>query len=253
MMEKWTGRKFSVLTIVACAAGLLGLPDGLPSAEEGSSPNYVLERAVLSAGGGESSSPSYSLLATAGQGVECGDAESPAFSTDTGFLNDIDLDSDGIAGLADMCPTQFAGCADVNADGCIDLPDPDDDGDGVTVGECDCDDGSGEMWRTPGEVVNLFLFPLSGESAVLTWEPPLAPGGSPVYYEVLRSLDASDFVSLNTECAAAGPDTSIVDAAAPGQGEVFFYLLRGTNGCPVGQGTLGVASNSVLRIGRDCS
>lgn len=252
MIRTRTGRDSRLLAVVACVAGILVLPGGLPSAEEGSSPNYVLERTVLSGGGGESSSPSYSLLATAGQGVECGDAESPAFSADTGFLNDIDLDSDGIAGLDDLCPTQFAGCADINVDGCVDLPDPDGDGDGVTVGGCDCDDANEESWKTPGEVVNLLLFPLSGESATLVWEPPLAPGGSPVFYEVLHSLDPSDFVSLNTECTEVGPDTSIVHAAAPGLGEAFFYLLRGTNSCPVSQGTLGVSSNSVLRTGRDC-
>lgn len=237
---------------VIVAAMALALSAGIAPAEEASSINYVMERSVLSGGGGESSSPNYSLVATAGQGVESGNADSAAYSTNIGYLNDIDLDSDGIYGLDDLCEAQFAGCLDLDGNGCIDFPDPDGDGDGITMGQCDCNDGIGEFWGTPGEVVNLQILPLGGGSATLLWDPPLPPGGDPVHYEVLRSADASDFLSLPTECVIAGIDTSVGEPSVPVPGSALFYLLRGTNGCPAGQGTLGAASNEVLRAGRDC-
>ena len=112
-----------LLLMMVMIAGAMA-PDGGPVAEEASSPNYVLESSVVASSGGESSSPGFSVSGVAGQTIEPGFAEGVEFNADNGFLNDSDLDADGIGGSEDLCPSQFAGCSDLDHDGCIDLPDP---------------------------------------------------------------------------------------------------------------------------------
>jgi hypothetical protein len=219
-------------------------------AEEASSPSYTLDSSVVASSGGESSSPSYTLLGVAGQSVETGYIEGIEFNADNGFFNDSDLDGDGVGGSEDLCPTQFSGCLDLDHNGCVDSPDPDGDGDGVTIGGCDCNDAEILFWDRPGETGALSV---TGASvADLSWTPPLDPGGSVVFYDVLRSLQAGDFVSPATDCYSAGADPSLSDAELPDPGIVFFYLVRGVNGCAEGVGSLGVSSNLVLRTGRVC-
>jgi hypothetical protein len=232
------------------AIGLLVLAGGA-MAQEASSPSYILESSVLANSGGESSSPSYSVAGVAGQTVEPGFAEGVEFTADNGFLNDGDLDADGVGGSEDLCPTVFAGCLDLDHDGCIDLPDPDGDGDGVTVGGCDCDDGVGGSWKRPGEALGL-RFPLTGGSPdLLEWDPPLDPGASSVFYGILRSTNPADFTAPATACfQSSTPD--LTDFESPTAEPIFYYLVRARNLCPDGLGTLGTTANQVLRTGRDC-
>jgi hypothetical protein len=246
--------KTTVRTLLGAAAIALSVAGGsAPLAQESSSPDYVMQRAALTAGGGESSSPGYVLLAATGQCIEGGGAEGVAFAANAGFHNDIDLDGDGILGPEDLCPGQFAGCWDADANGCVDVPDPDGDGDGVTLGQCDCDDLMGEVWRTPGEARNLRLSPLTGAEALLEWDPPLEAGCLAPTYEVLRSADAADFLAQGTVCLDPGLATTVTDPEAGAVGEILFYLARAKNGCPVSQGILGHTANDVLRAGRACT
>jgi hypothetical protein len=236
---------FSLLLMVAMA------PYGGTVAEEASSPSYVLESSVVASSGGESSSPGYSVAGVAGQTVEPGFAEGVEFTADNGFLNDSDLDADGVGGSEDLCPTEFSSCFDLDHDGCIDLPDPDGDGDLVTVGACDCDDALGGSWKRPGEALSL-RFPLtSGSSDLLEWDPPLDLGSSSVFYGILRSTDPADFTSPATACfQASTPD--LTDFESPSAEPIFYYLIRARNLCPDGFGTLGTTANQVLRTGKDC-
>jgi len=241
---------FSLLLIVAMITGAMA-PGGGAIAQEASSPSYVLESSVVASSGGESSSPGFSVAGVAGQTVAPGFAEGVEFTADNGFLNDSDLDADGVGGSEDLCPSEFAGCSDLDHDGCIDLPDPDGDGDLVTVGACDCNDALGETWKRPGEALAL-RFPLSGGSSdLLEWDPPLAPGSSSVFYGVLRSTDPTDFASPATACfQASTPD--LTDFESPSAEPIFYYLIRARNLCPDGFGTLGTNANQVLRTGKDC-
>ena len=44
-------------------------------------------------------------------------------------------------------------------------------------------------------------------------------------------------------------DTTLRDFALPTHGQLFAYLVRATNACPDGAGTLGTASSGAERVG----
>jgi hypothetical protein len=70
-------------------------------------------------------------------------------------------------------------------------------------------------------------------------------------YDVLRSTSASDFTTatvLTGECEDG--DTTATDATNPTAGQVFHYLVRGSNPC--GKGTLGYRSSGTERTGVSC-
>jgi hypothetical protein len=108
---------------------------------------------------------------------------------------------------------------------------------------------SANIHATPGEVQSLIL--LSATS--LSWSPPAAPGGTAIGYDTLRSTSAGSFTGV-AACIESGDgsDTSASDVAAPPSKGAFFYLVRAENACPMGQGTLGTASNGTPRLGRNC-
>jgi len=86
----------------------------------------------------------------------------------------------------------------------------------------------------------------SNDRQTLSWGAAPYSGGTTPYYDLLRSGDASDFgvgsVCLEADDAA---DRVAVDADLPAVGSVFFYLVRGENGC--GSGSLGAG-----RSGQAC-
>ena len=77
-------------------------------------------------------------------------------------------------------------------------------------------------------------------------------GGDQVAYDLLRSHAPADFV-LDTICLESddGADLVAADPSSPGAGG-WFYLVRGGNDCPAGEGTLGDDSHGAERIGRAC-
>jgi hypothetical protein len=124
------------------------------------------------------------------------------------------------------------------------------DGDGDGVGVCaDCNDLSSGSFSTPGEVLNLRFT----SATALAWDPPASPGGSGIRYDTLRADSPGGFTSAGT-CVESddGSNTQATDASTPALGGVFFYLLRGENDCPSGQGTLGTNSAGTPRSGRNC-
>lgn len=81
---------------------------------------YVLQKGVVSSGGGTISSGTYSVYGAAGQSSPIGDNASSEFSMNTGFLDDSDLDGDGVLKDRDACPLENSTGFDADVDGCID-------------------------------------------------------------------------------------------------------------------------------------
>jgi len=237
---------FALAAAAACGSEAL--------ADEASSPNFSLESSTVGGGGGTGMSPNFEAVGVVGQVVESGSAGSPNFSASGGLLNDFDLDADNIAGGQDLCPVESAACWDLDLDGCIDVPDLDTDTDGVTRGSCDCDDGNIQAWGTPGETQALIwvMDPVSG-STFLSWSEPASLGGNANVYDTIRSGDPADF-QTGTTCVESddGGDREAFDFADPLAGNVFYYVVRTENLCPLGDGTLGFSSLRRQRAGRTC-
>jgi hypothetical protein len=125
------------------------------------------------------------------------------------------------------------------------FPDLDDDGHQSDV---DCDDGNDQVWSVPGEARTLSFMK---DRETLTWDPPLEPGGTVVWYDTIRSDDPATFDPGGT-CIESndGADTSASDPQSPGAGAVFHYLVRAENPC--GVGSLGRASDSTERTAVAC-
>ena len=89
-----------------------------------------------------------------------------------------------------------------------------------------------------------------GSSAELDWDEPLEPGGQIPLYHVLRGLESGNFGSAI--CLDVTDQTSASDAELPAPGGVYYYLVRASNGCPAGDGSLGQDSLGLERAGTDC-
>ena len=87
---------------------------------------------------------------------------------------------------------------------------------------------------------------------MLTWDEPADPGGSSVDYEVLRSVNPRSFTVVATCISDLDPsDTTVTDPDLP-PFLLYAYLVRATNACPAGIGTLGTNSDDVTRLGVTC-
>jgi hypothetical protein len=123
---------------------------------------------------------------------------------------------------------------------------PDADGDGVPDGS-DCAPSIPSAWSVPGETAMLLLGSASGHSD-LRWSPPAEPGGTVVFYDVLRSVRANDFTAA--ACLAADlTATAASDPSIPPPGAVFHYLVRSENACG---GNLGASSEGTPRLAPGC-
>jgi hypothetical protein len=170
---------------------------------------------------------------------------------------------DGIACSADSCDPQI-GCVhvsgDADFDGFCDLLDncPDvansgqENADGDAAGDvCDCAPGDFNVYHIPSEATKLQLD--SVIATTLFWNPPDAPGGTQVVYDVLRSESPSNFALTEpmTICLASGiPAEAASDLGPqPPVDHTWFYLVRSRNACG---GNLGKSSAGVPRLGRSC-
>lgn len=181
--------------------------------------------------------------------------------SDSGVCSDVDGDlvQDG----ADNCPAawnpdQLDSDEDGTGDACTGANCTDADLDLFanpieSTGGCDpdCDDQNGNVWSTPGEAVDLRFF----EGSRLEWSAPANLGGTipSVSYDTLRSVDPSDFLT-SAMCVETGDggDTGSTDPDEPQPGEVFFYVVRATNVCPGGMGSIGENSLGAERSARAC-
>ena len=136
-------------------------------------------------------------------------------------------------------------CDRVDNDCDLNLPavEIDGDGDDVTPCEGDCSDADGGSFATPPEVAGVAAAP-SGGGAVLDWDDLVPSSGTSTVYDVFsglisdlhgpRGFRAGDCVAEDLgapSMAAAGDDPPVGDAR--------YYLVRGQNTCPTGDGTWG--------------
>jgi hypothetical protein len=86
-----------------------------------------------------------------------------------------------------------------------------------------------------------------------SWSPPADPGGTVagLSYDVIRSSDASDFVTAAV-CVESNESGNTVATlpATPASGEVLYYLVRAENACDIGPA--GFDSDGAERAARQC-
>jgi N-acetylneuraminic acid mutarotase len=113
----------------------------------------------------------------------------------------------------------------------------------------DCDDGDADSWGTPSEVRDVGW----QTDATLLWASPSAPGASVPLYDVIRSVDPSDFLN-GAVCVATNISATTMDVVVvPPLGSVYVYLIRAESECPVGgNGSLGAGTSGIPRAGRSC-
>ena len=154
-------------------------------------------------------------------------------------------------GLDDDCDS-LVDCQDTDC--CGEMVCPLDDGDGDSHLVCeDCNDADGDIWATPGAVSDLTVNKDPQDRSILAWSVPAAPGAVALTYETVRSDVASDFTTGAVCLVSFDPTaTTSTDQEIPGPGGAFHYLVRATNGCPLGTGPLGEGSNGSTRSATTC-
>jgi hypothetical protein len=170
-------------------------------------------------------------------GGDCGQPPETELSCADAADNDCDSQTD---------------CQDSDCCGGPVCPASDGDGDGL-LACADCDDGNAEIWATPGEVTQLVLDRDDQNRALLGWSAPASPGATAVVYETLRTPNPADFLD-GAQCLQVfdASATTAVDAEIPSAGSLFGYLVRASNGCPLGSGPLGHASDGSERPAAVC-
>ncbi len=89
----------------------------------------------------------------------------------------------------------------------------------------DCSPLDANLWSEPGAARDLML---SRSGAIqFSWDPPASPGGTLVFYDLLRSTIAADFTGA--ECVAN--DLTLNQASDGSAPTRAFYLVRSHNAC----------------------
>jgi len=118
------------------------------------------------------------------------------------------------------------------------------DGDGVPDAQ-DCAPNDGTSWAIPGEATG-FAFPVPFNKTSMQWSAPGVPGGTVVYYDLVRSTLAASFATptciVTHASATTGSDPQVPAGA-------FFFLVRSENACG---GNLGNRSNGTPRTAGSC-
>jgi N-acetylneuraminic acid mutarotase len=102
----------------------------------------------------------------------------------------------------------------------------------------DCNDTSALIWSKPSEVQSLTLL----DAATIQWSAPAQPGGTSPSYNLVRTSDKADFVTVAACVATGQAGVSAVDPDVPPVGAAFYYLVAAHNGCADGQGPWGANS-----------
>jgi len=160
--------------------------------------------------------------------------------------NGLDDDCDGLTDGADPeCGSPL--CPDIDGDGMCSTPCVTPDGSPCN----DCNDSDPTVWLVPGEVLAVRL-ERGGGVTDIRWTGPMAPGGTVVLFDVVRSIRADAF-DIDAVCVETGSaDLASQDAEDPEARQAFFFLVRATNSCVGGAGTFGTRSDGTLRLGRAC-
>ncbi|HXI02420.1 MAG TPA: putative metal-binding motif-containing protein [Candidatus Saccharimonadales bacterium] len=133
---------------------------------------------------------------------------------------------------------------DNNCDTIIPVDEIDGDGDGVAPCQGDCTDTDAGSIRTPAEVSGVGATP-GGGGTMVEWGDEAPTAGTGTTYDVFTGLISDlhgsrgfkagqcvrEDLTATSWLAPAGDD--------PPLGDARYYLLRGQNGCPAGDGTWG--------------
>ncbi len=123
------------------------------------------------------------------------------------------------------------------------------DGDGVdNLADCAPDDAG--AFAPPVEVTGLLF---DADAQTLTWDPAGPLAGTGTGHQLLRGLVSGLPVGSGageTCPVTSTPASTAVDAAVPGEGESFYYLVRAKNSC--GAGTYGQTSAGGPRTSAGC-
>jgi hypothetical protein len=169
-----------------------------------------------------------------------GDQGTAAVEKDTGFSRTV------FAGFGwermPGSPDNIRLALDTFLNWCDGLPPLDGDMDGVP-NDIDCVAGDPDVWTAPSPITDLML-----DRTAFSWSQPVS--GSGAVYDVLRSLDNTDW--YNATCVATGTTTTTApaDPVDPAPGQVFFYLVGARNEC--GLSTLGQNLDGTPRFGTAC-
>ncbi len=170
------------------------------------------------------------------------------FAGDAGLTKDAGHYRSAYWGFGlEALPTPLAREEAVEAflDWCDPLPQLDGDGDGV-ANRPDCDPDDLNVWSLPSAARDLVVSNAASDN--LTWVDSLDPGARAFSYDVLRSVDPSDFSAAT--CSAVGlMTTTATDTDVPGPDAVQYFLIRSSNGCGANMGT---DSRGVPRAGAPC-
>jgi hypothetical protein len=162
------------------------------------------------------------------------------------WLENESNDCDG-NGSPDVCEP------DCDGDGLIDACDPvtpDGDADGVCDAQ-DCAPADADVW-SPSSPARSLVLERTGGTVLLSWQPPIDPGGTETRYDLLCALAPDDFVN-DTSCLESDElDLQAEDGEDPPPAGVLHYLVRAESGCPEEPGNLGTASDGTPRSGIAC-
>jgi hypothetical protein len=186
-------------------------------------------------------------------GCDCVNGDGDAF---TSCEDCDDARAATFPGATQVCDSFNNDCNNVNWPLLTGTNEVDQDADGFTVCVGDCNDANNAVWATPGEVRSLLLsHDKLNNSTSISWTAPASLGGTAasILYDTVRSANPSNFVGAGF-CVETnnGPNTTAADPVPPAIGSRFYYLIRGENACPSGQGSLGNQSNGTPRTARTC-
>jgi hypothetical protein len=144
-------------------------------------------------------------------------------------------------GIDDNCDSILDNDADTDNDGLFNCTDPDDDGDGVDDAS-DCAPLLASIQTAPGTVGNSLV---SSGTGLFSWL--LLPQAN--VYNVYRGVAGPNFPGNYLPTSACllteNPSGSFSDPAVPPIGQIYYYLITGTNRC--GEGSPGNSSDGSPR------
>ena len=110
----------------------------------------------------------------------------------------------------------------------------------------DCSPLDPTLKTIPVEVSGVMVTSLGGDSVDVSWTSQGPSAGSATIYDIVSgsALSAGTNPFPAAICAANNhPDSPLMDATALAAGEIRYFLVRATNGCPgAGPGSYGVSS-----------